>query len=345
MKMQSRHVKKLLHRKHLFLFIISFVIALSGSLTSCVEQLRSKWYFKEAGTLLWLDESYSDETIKAAIGEVLDHSSMIVAQASWSPSEASLDNTIQWYAQLAKDHGKSLMVNVDWLDNDRFETRGGDWSFADEEVRQQFQDELKAVVTKYSPDYLTVGVEVNYYGLTDSEGYSEFIKVYNALKPELKKLHPKIKIGMSFQLELLVGQHTNWQQDSTFEGLNAVVENLDYIGISTYPDVYIPRGEELDALNHLDNICATYDLPVGITETGISTLHFSDEQRISYVQNIFSKMEKLDMKFLVWGAILDDTKEYEEESEWKKSIGLIKASGERKPELEDWETSIVKITN
>ena len=42
-----------------------------------------------------------------------------------------------------------------------------------------------------------------------------------------------MEVGLSFQLELLYGIHKNWEPNNTLGALEAVVQNLDFIGVSS----------------------------------------------------------------------------------------------------------------
>lgn len=318
--------------------ILSIFISLITVLTSCRNNSEN-WLFKEAGTLLWVDNSMLDTVIKKAVKETLENSSVIIAQSSWSPSDTSFVNNIKWYHLLAKQGGKAFMLNIDWLENNRSNTRGG-WSFENKEIKNKFIKDIKQLVQLYNPNYLTLGVEVNYYALTNPVGYKEFISVFNELKKELKKDNSDMKIGLSFQLELLYGIHTDWKQNKSLESLNAIVENLDYIGISTYPDVLVPKmNNYIYSINYLDTLSNNYKKPIGITETGISSLKYSDIERSKYIKAIYEMGEKIDLKFLIWGSIIDNSMQ----GNWKDNLGLIYSDGKVKPEFEQWKNLNFKI--
>jgi hypothetical protein len=307
-------------------------------LYSCKDH-SNKWYFTEVGTLLWVNEGLSDESIKIAVKETLDNSSIIIAQVSWSPSDSVFFHNAAWYHSLAIENGKSFMLNIDWLENDRSGTRG-DWSFENEQIRTKFKNDIKKLVVEYNPDYLTLGIEVNYYALTSPVGYKGFIKTFNELKASLKKLAPKLKIGLSFQLDLLYGVHSDWAQNKSLQALDAVAENLDYIGISTYPDFQIANNNQpFSSLNYIDSLVIAYNKPIGISETGISTVKFNDKQRAEYLKAIYQKFQDLDLKFLIWGSIIDDPRN----ENWHNRIGLLYSDGKFKPEFKIWKTKNLMI--
>lgn len=314
--------------------IIIFILALY----SCKDH-SDNWYFEEVGTLLWVNDGLSDEAIKIAVRETLENSSIIIAQVSWSPSDSVFFQNAAWYHTLAKNNGKSFMLNIDWLENDRSGTRGG-WSFENEQIRQKFTNDIYKLVAAYDPDYLTLGIEVNYYALTSPAGYKGFINTFNEIKASLKELNLKLKIGLSFQLDLLYGVHSDWAQNKSLQAIDAVVENLDYLGISTYPDMQVlNETSPFFSINYLDSLVITYKKPIGISETGISSIKFNDKQRADYIMSIYQKFQNLDIKFLIWGSIIDDPRN----ENWHNKIGLLYSDGDYKPEFEIWKAENLKI--
>jgi hypothetical protein len=287
---------------------------------------------KEIGSLLWVNSSMEDSSIKIAVQNTLENSTMIIAQITWSPSDTIFFQNVLWYSNLAKESGKKLMINIDWQKEDRSGTIGN-WSFCNDEVKNQFINDAVKIVNEYSPDYLTLGVEVNYYAHTDPKGYVAFVQTYNTLKNQLKQINSRIQIGLSFQLELLFNVHKDWQSTRSLGPLEALNKNLDYIGISTYPDMYKNGSSvNVNSLQYLDTLKKKYIQPIGISETGISSLHNTEEYRNKYIHEIFEKVNSLDLKFIVWGSIID----HNLSQEWNQNIGLIAIDGKPKNDFYEW---------
>lgn len=316
---------------------VSFIIVL-GLFTSC-SSTPEKIFFEEAGTLLWINSSLEDSAIKEAVRQTVENSSLIVAQVSWSPSNEDFENNIEWYHKLASDHGKSFMINLDWQENNRTGMRGGA-TFENHLVREQFLNDILNIASKYNPDYLTLGIEVNYYALTSTKGYEQFIQLFNKIKKSIKTNHPNIKVGLSFQLELLYGIHTEWNEENTIQALDAIVENLDYIGISTYPNFSRSlNGNSFYSLDYIDSISSSYNKPTGILETGISEKKYDVLERKKYIDLVFQKYEGLNLKFLIWGSMIDGN----ENLSWENEIGLLNFDGSKKPEFDTWQKNIKYI--
>ncbi len=290
-------------------------------------------YFKEGGTLLWINGQYEDAAIKNAVQHTLENSSIIIAQIHWSPNDSSFFYNTAWYFTLAKDHGKSFMIAIDWQKVDRSGTNGG-WSFEDEATANLFKKDMIRLLNAYNPDYFNLGVEVNYYALTSSEGFRSFASVFRELKEELKKNKPELKVGLSYQLELLYGHHNGWDETNSLTTLDNLLGDIDYLGISTYPNM-VSEHKQSDVLFStlfLDSISIKYSLPIGISETAVSSKQFDEEQRKSYVKTIFQKASDLNLKFVIWGSMIDGNGD----NVWSDKIGLLSNDGKPKDEFSLW---------
>lgn len=316
----------------------SLLILIIFIISSCNFSKNARTNNAEYGSLLWVNNKMPDSIVKKAVKYTVENSSLIIAQIPWEPNDKKSINYIEWYNTLAVQHGKSLMINIDWLSNNRNSTRNGNWSFDSDTIKDQFSKDMISIVDKFKPKFLMLGVEVNYYALISSKGYNDFIKTFNSLKESFEKKYPKMQVGLSFQLELLYGIDKNWTHKKTLEPLNAIVENLDFIGVSTYPDLKINTIEKsLISKNYIDSLFTQYDIPIGISETGISNLNFSDNQRSRYIQNIFSESERLD--FIIWGSMIDPCVE----DKWMNRIGLLNYNALPKKEYDIWLKNINDI--
>lgn len=329
---------RILSKNYSQYFILRVIIVLFIlNLFSCSD--KDTWYFNEGGTLIWVDERHPDQAIKTAIHQTLEHSSIIVAQISWNPNDDRFFNNTAWYHSLAKNHGKSFMINIDWQKLNRSGTSNG-WSFADPKVSIDFKQDVKKLIKTYQPNYINLGVEVNYYALTSSEGFRAFVEVFRELKSELKKSNPNLKVGLSYQLELLFGHHKGWNQERTLETLDAVIGELDFLGISTYPDMISEKHPDLTySLNYLDSLTNKYSTYIGISETGVSSSNYDDEKRQKYLRALFDKTNNLDLKFVIWGSIIDAAQDLD----WSDRIGLLDVNGNTKKEFSIWKTETEKI--
>lgn len=318
-----------------FYIVIIFFL---GNVILCTRPTNI-WYFKEGGSLLWVNEKHKDQAIKNAVKHTLENSSIIVAQVPWSPKDSSFFNNTAWYFSLAKDHGKSFMINIDWQVSDRSGTNG-DWSFEDPKIANLYKKDMVRLVKTYNPNYINLGVEANYYALNSVDGFRAFVKVFRELKDDLNELNPKLKIGLSYQLELLYGCHKDWNEIETLATLDVIHGDIDFLGISTYPNMAI-NGQEnvLSSINYLDSLVQRYSIPMGISETAVSSSLYDDSQRADYINAIFKKANYLDLKFVIWGSMIDSP----HINTNLDNFGLLDVRGNPKKEFEIWESKNQKL--
>jgi hypothetical protein len=314
------------------------IILLTSIVYSCSKP--DKWYFKEGGSLIWINGQHKDSAVKSAVQHTLENSSLIIAQVNWSPNDSSFFNNTAWYFSLAKAHGKSFMIAIDWQNVDRSGTNDG-WSFANEETAKLFKKDMLRLLEAYNPDYMNLGVEVNYYALTSSEGFRAFASIFRETKVELKQIKPELKVGLSYQLELLYGHHSGWNENKTFTTLDNLLGDIDYLGISTYPNMVLGKSvsDVLFSANYLDSLSAKYSLPIGISETAVSSRLYNETQRASYIRSIFQKAKDLNLKFVIWGSMIDDNTD----NIWSDKIGLLINNGQPKKEFSLWQNENINF--
>lgn len=315
-----------------FLFLISiFIFSCTGEKTKANSGIPAP-NKPDIGSLLWVNEFHSDSAVKEAVKHTLDNSMFIVAQLSWSPFDTSFFDNARWYHQLASEHNKNFMINLDWQNFSRSGVNGS-WSFDEDTIQELFKADAMQLAKTYNPDVFLLGVEVNYYALTDSSGYKGFINSYNSVKTLLNKEYPAMDIGLSFQLELLYGIHTAWESKKTLDPLDAVVKNLDFIGVSTYPDQHHSSLQNVNAsICYLDSLKSRYEVPLAISETGISRIKFDQGQRKKYITSIFDKADQIGAQFLIWGSMID----HPLLESWQNQIGLLEGNGFPKKEFGVW---------
>jgi len=321
--------KRLFQIINLYRFLV--LLLLTSMIFSCSNS--EDFYFKEGGSLLWINGQHEDTAIKNAVQGTLENSSIIIAQIHWSPHDSSFFDNAAWYFSLAEDHGKSFMIAIDWQKVDRSGTNGG-WSFENDTTANLFKKDMIKLLNEYNPDYFNLGVEVNYYALTSSEGFRAFASVFRELKGELKRNKPKLKVGLSYQLELLYGHHNGWNKTNSLTTLDNLLGDLDYLGISTYPNLVSiqKQSDVLFSTIYLDSIRMKYSLPIGISETAVSSKLYTEEQRISYVKNVFIKANDLNLKFVIWASMIDG----DGDNFWSDKIGLLSNDGKPKREFSLW---------
>jgi len=283
----------------------------------------------EFGTLLWVDKCMPDSLVRRAVKDCYDNTTMIVCQISWAPNDTSFLKNVEWYRNLATEGNKTFMLNIDWQNLNRTGSNGG-WNFGKDSADLIFYNDVVQLADTYKPKYIALGVEVNYYALTNPDGFKSFVGTFNKLKATLKSKDKDMRIGVT--LELLFGTHRGWSLTKCTEPLTSLQENLDFIGISTYPDVFKPNSEWNRSTDYLDSLELLTHKPIGITETGVSSRVFSNSERIYYVKSVINKAREKEFDFLVWGSLID----CQPKSDWRSAIGLIDIYGNYKDEFEVW---------
>lgn len=319
-------------------FMILFLLSII--LFSC--STSDDWDFSEGGSLLWVSQQHKDSAIKKAVRHNLENSSIIVAQIQWSPNNKSFFKNTGWYFSLAKDHGKKFMIAIDWQKADRSGTKGG-WSFKDEETARLFKEDMLMLIEVYNPDFVNLGVEINYYALTSSTGFKAYASLFKELKQEIRKIKPELKVGLSYQLELLFGHHNKWNETGTITTLNNLLGDIDYLGISTFPNMVTDqkKNDLSFSLKYLDTLKKMCPVPIGISETGISSKLYNENQRKTYVKNIFQKANDLDFEFVIWGSMIDSV----HDNIWSDKIGLLDKDGQPKKEFNIWQKKNLNLSN
>ena len=117
----------------------------------------------------------------------------------------------------------------------------------------------------------------------------------------------------------------------------SIVSKLDYIALSTYPDISVSRKNNLKVIPSLRE---KYGIPVGISETGISSRHYNFEERKVYIQNVFNTLVENEAKFLIWGSVIDPVTRIKK---WSNTLGLLDHKGTQKPEFIIWKKEALKF--
>ena len=105
-------------------------------------------------------------------------------------------------------------------------------SFSNPDVRQKFQEYTLDAVTKTSPEYVSLGIEVNmYYHGFGIEDFVYLNSLINETADLVRTVSPQTKVITSFQYEhfLAFSQIYGWEPLENYEW------NVDFLGFSTFP--------------------------------------------------------------------------------------------------------------
>jgi hypothetical protein len=205
----------------------------------------------QMGAMYWKPPQASDTLIKQAVQHMLDNSEILTAQIQWTPFDTNFSGQVKWMADLAHEHKRAFIVSMDWLTDSRSGLRDEGWNFAQATTQQRFLQTAIDVCKKYHPDYLNLGVEVNFYALTNPQDFRAYIQTYNRAKALINERFPEIIVSATLQLELLFGTHADWDQKPSLEVLHAFGDNFDILALSTYPG---SNAKEFNNYKALDSI-------------------------------------------------------------------------------------------
>ncbi|WP_207534906.1 glycosyl hydrolase 53 family protein [Desertivirga arenae] len=286
------------------------------------------------GTIYWPPRKAEDKVIKKGISYTLENSDILTAQIPWYPGRQEFLKDIGWIATLAKDHHRKLIVNMDWMKDDRKSLRHSPWNFQDSTCKRDFINSALEVCKLYNPQYLNLGVEVNFYALTNPQDFRAFVDLYNVTKKRLSYSYPNTKVSVSFQLELLFGIHRNWGKKASLEVFEAFGDNFDILSISTYPN---SSGTEPSNLKNLKILLNRSQKPFGIFETSIPSNLYSEEKQKNYLKTLISFLKESERcQTLIWTSTAD-TENLDNKALWINYLGLFDQNFRPKKALSEWE--------
>lgn len=322
MKLIKRNIKSLL-----ILFCLIIILIFTQEFKSRKSNIKSAF---NMGMIYWKNENSSDIEIKKAIKVTLENSDILTAQIPWNPYNNNFINDIKWIYDLSKSTNKKLIINVDWMNSDRNSLNGGNnWSFSDKLVKEKFIRTIVKLSEKYKPDYINLGIEINYLALEMPDEFKFFLDIYNYSKPLIQSISTKSKIGVTFQLELLAGADKKRTNKSSYEIIRTFGDNIDYIGISMYPNI-----DNKDYLSHLKNIEALTSKNISIFETSLPTNKYSVNDQSKYLDDLLNYIHaepKYDL--LIWTSthdICDST------NNWQYNLGLLNCELNSKKSFYTW---------
>jgi len=286
----------------------------------------------EMGLIYWPSKNSTDYDIKKGINLTVENSDILTAQIAWEPNTNNLVNDVEWISKLAKSTNRKLIINVDWLNNNRNSLRGNqNWSFKDPIVKEKFIRSIITVCQNHQPEYINLAVEINYLAMVNPNEFKYFLDIYNYTKSLIEVLSPKTKIGVTFQLQLLLGTHENWSNKESLTIIKAFGDNFDYIGISTYPTLNINSDLSISQLNIIETISTK---KIAIFETSIPTIKHSQSIQYNYLKSLFTYIAgNPKYELLIWTSTIDICNK----NKWEYNLGLLNCDYTPKKSFYLWE--------
>ena len=301
----------------------------------------------EMGLIYWPPATLENrkDLVRVGIDRTISYSDIMVAQISWSPVDSKIYQKALWIANLAKKHKRRLIIALDWLEPSRENLRDKkkyNWSFSDNKVSQRFISSVLTATKKCKPDYIVLGVEVNYLALYNPKEFRAFLATFQEARKQIKKFSPETLISVSFQYELLAGYDSSRGSSETMEVLDAFGRSLDIVGMSIYPHLAGLLPNELGA--HYFNKLKAINQPIGIFETAWPAGDKKGESRQSdYLQMLLPKANKLGVKLVVWTSSVDTSQPPPQKEKlgngiplWAYELGLWTLHGHPKAATPTW---------
>ncbi len=295
----------------------------------------------------WRDAAEAERLAPLGVGLTLGHSDELYVQLPWAPAAAAA--TVQqaaWLSGIAAEHHRPLTIALDWQDPSRRMLQGGaGWSFGDSSTRQAFLTTVDQLLTRYHPDRLVLGVEVNYYARLRPGDFAAFVELYREARTRIKGASPATAVLVTFQYELLRGCDPGWPGGEDLAPVHAFGEGLDLLGFSLYPHLAgITAGELPDG--YLAGVTAL--APAGgwgICETAWPAGN-NDAVAAEYLKRLRVQCERYGARLLIWTATMDtaelpatnaDAAAFAAAGDWMRRLGLFTREGAAKPAAAVWD--------
>jgi len=188
----------------------------------------------------------------------------------------------------------------------------------DSRIKTAYLNYVRRVVAAFEPDYLNLGQEAGELAKHDPARWRQFMRLYKYVRSAIKREHPKIQIGISFTLQLLM-------LPQVAEASRPLVEASDYVGLSFFP--YASRFYETSGARPLPKGAAAWreplawvrrytSKPIAIAETAYATrdvniskwnLHLpgSEQAQRDYVRDLMAIARRDRYPFVIWFAVVD----------------------------------------
>ncbi|MBT6488313.1 MAG: hypothetical protein HOK97_01010 [Deltaproteobacteria bacterium] len=305
-------------------------------------------------------EKTTQADAQTGVGIALENSEHILVQIPWSPFMKSAPERAAWMAGLANSHGHSLTIAIDWIDEDRkgsLNTGVGEWSFENAWARERFLSDIELLARRYKPQFMVLGVEVDFIAHHKPELFQSFVTVYESAYRAVKSKSPETQVAVSFQFEHIFehirDSRGTWNTIGEYPVVTAFGPLLDVLGLSVYPCRFVEHPTDLPA-DYLSSVI-TNKTPVAIFETAWPT-NLSDEKiQKSYVEWLLGIANSVSSGLLVWVSATDSEAIQDFESingpgpcsgkvaTWKNRLGLWRVDGAPKLALVSWQKWLVNI--
>ncbi|MEI7497834.1 MAG: hypothetical protein WCK11_00940 [Candidatus Falkowbacteria bacterium] len=198
-------------------------------------------------------------------------------------------------------------------------------SFADPTVKAAYLNYARYMISRFHPDYLAYGVEVNLFSVSNPEEFIAYESFCQSVYTVLKREYPNLPIFLTFVIPNENEKNTEVFRRQT-AGITSLMPYSDYMAVSTYPFTFLPSFESIPT-NWLSKMIA-FDpaKPFAIAETAYpaENVNINDEKlgfvvnftgqpasQAAYLKFVLTEANKLNAKFITWYTIRDYDRTWE----------------------------------
>lgn len=220
---------------------------------------------------------------------------------------------------------------------------------ADAGERAKFQQAAVEIASRYSPQFLALGVEVNSYYERDPSDFDNFVSLYAATYDAVKAVSPATKVFTIFQYERLRGGQFfsgDGQNPAQWDLLERFGGRLDLAAFTTYPFLLYASPSDLPA-DYYTEITRHTSLPVAFTEIGWPSAPFpnapdlpyggSEAEQAAFVRHLFELTRDINLALALWSFPHDLGAQANPAF---TSVSLRYNDGRSKPALAVWQDTV-----
>jgi len=173
-------------------------------------------------------------------------------------------------------------------------------SLSDPGFREAWVGEARSLAEKFSPEYLSLGNEVNDYFLLHPSELDPYLSLVSEAYSAVKRVSPQTKI-------LVVLSYNHLLQENQWDLLTLLENRVDLIGLTTYPYQVFASPEDLPEDYYL-RLSRYTRKPLAFTEIGWSSTGTSDEnEQARFLLRFLELTKGMELEMVNWLFLHDTT--------------------------------------
>ncbi len=191
------------------------------------------------------------------------------------------------FAAIKQIPGEGLKYVVD-------ATAGVKADLSDPEFRRLWVEEAKKIAQDFTPDYFSLGNEINDYFYLHPEDLEAYLSLFEEAYSAIKTVSPGTKVFVVFSYEHMI-------ENNQF-ALLARFSRVDLIGLTTYPWKHFDNPENITG-DYYTRIKQNTSKPIAFTEIGwISSKErgSSEEEQAKFLIKFLELTKGMDIEMINW---------------------------------------------